>query len=185
VRRTIGIVGTLSILLVTASVAGAQVRVGRDSTTRLLRFGRDMLYGTAEGLGFAAYDQWQNDPEEWGNGAAGYGRRAASNIGEFLIQEGVTEGVAAIMKRPLDYTPCGCGRTTKRIWWAVRGAVTDQLPDGSHPIAVPRILGAFTGSIAQARWRPSHGHDRTRVGLVNGATSLGIGALINLYKEFR
>ena len=125
-----------------------------------------------------------NEPEEWGKGWKGYGKRAASNIGEFVIQEGVTEGLAAAMHRPLDYQRCHCGSTMKRIGWALQRAVTDQMPDGSHPLAVPRIVGAYAGSFAQASWRPSDS-DRETVALVNGTTSLGIGALINLFHEFR
>jgi hypothetical protein len=171
--------------LVFAIPAQAQVRVGRDSTTRLMRFGRDAAYGVAEGLGFAAYDQWQHDPPEWGDGSNGYGKRAASNVGEFLIQEGVTEGVAAIMQRPLDYTRCTCHTTAGRIGHALQATYTDELANGTHPVAIPRILGAYAGSFAQASWRPSQGHDRARVALANGTTSLALGALINLYHEFK
>ncbi len=162
----------------------AQDRVGADSATRLTRFGRDMAYGAAEGLGFALLDQWSNSPPEWGGGWSGYEKRAASNVGEFVIQEGVTEGLAAVMHRPLDYTPCGCSNTMARIGWALHGAYTDELPNGTRPLAVPRIVGAYVGSFAQAGWRPSNGSDRTRVALVNGTTSLAIGAVINLYHEF-
>lgn len=174
-----------ALLLASPLIAiGAQNRVGPDSATRLTRFGRDMAYGTAEGLGFAALDQWNNDPPQWGTGWNGYGRRAASNVGEFVIQEGVTEGLAAVMNRPLDYTPCGCRNTMSRIGWALHGAFTDELANGRRPLAVPRIVGAYVGSFAQAGWRPSSGNDRARVALVNGTTSLALGAVINLYHEF-
>jgi hypothetical protein len=166
------------------SDAGAQVHVGKDSATRLLRLGRDLMYGTAEGLAFAGYDQLTNDPPEWGKGWRGYGRRAASNIGEFYIQESATEGLAALMDRPLDYTRCPCHETHSRIAWALHGIFTDEMRNGTHPIAVPRIAGAYLGSFAQASWRPSHGHSRARVALLNGTTSLAIGGLINLYHEF-
>jgi hypothetical protein len=165
--------------------AHAQSRVGSDSATRLTRFGRDVLYGGAEGLGFAGVDQLRNDPVEWGKGWRGYGKRAASNVGEFLIQETVTEGLAAAMNRPVDYRRCRCRGFGDRVWSAFRGAVTDQMPDGSHPLAVPRIVGAYAGSIAQAEWRPATTTSRARVALVNGTSSLVIGGLINLYYEVR
>jgi hypothetical protein len=174
------------VLPFTARPLRAQVRVGSDSSTRLQRFGRDALYGTAEGLAFAGLDQLNNDPPEWGGGAEGYKKRALSNVGEFYIQEGVTEGLAAIMKRPLDYRRCGCREASRRIGWALQAAVTDPLPNGTHPIAWPRILGAYAGSFAQASWRPTNGgRSRNSVALLNGTESLGIGFLINLYHEFR
>ena len=174
------------VLPLTAHPLRAQVRVGSDSSTRLQRFGRDALYGTAEGLAFAGLDQLNNDPPEWGGGAEGYKKRALSNVGEFYIQEGVTEGLAAIMKRPLDYRRCGCRDASRRIGWALQAAVTDPLPNGTHPIAWPRIIGAYAGSFAQASWRPTNGgRSRNSVALLNGTESLGIGFLINLYHEFR
>ena len=174
-----------ALALAMANSAGAQSRVGSDSATRWTRFGRDVALGTVEGLGFSGIDQLSNSPPQWGRGWRGYEKRAASNLGEFYIQESVGEGLAALMNRPLDYKRCGCGNTGERFWWAVRGAVTDQMPDGTHPLAVPRIVGAYAGSFAQAAWRPSNGADRTRVALLNGTESLLIGAGINLFYEFR
>jgi hypothetical protein len=68
--------------------------------------------------------------------------------------------------------------------WALLGAVTDPMPNGTHPIAVPRIVGDYVGSFAQAAWLPASSN-RVRAGLVNGTTSLAIGAGINLFQEFR
>jgi hypothetical protein len=168
----------------TSEAANAQSRVGPDSTTRLRRLAHDLAYGTVEGIGFAAIDQARDNPEEWDRGWGGYGKRVASNVGEFYIQEVVTEGLAAAMNRPLDYIACKCRGTIDRTAWAVRGALFDQMPRGRNALAVPRIVGAYAGSFAQASWRPTDGNRRARIALVNGATSLGIGAVINLYHEF-
>jgi hypothetical protein len=177
---------TIAILAVFigAAPARAQVRVGSDSSTRLQRFGRDALYGTALGLVYGAVDQLRHQPPEWGTSWNEYDRRAASDIGEFLIQEGTTEALAAALKRPLDYERCRCGNTSRRIRWALLGAVTDPMPNGSHPIAVPRIVGAYAGSFAQTTWLPARSN-RLQSALVNGSTSLLIGAGINLFQEFR
>ena len=64
------------------------------------------------------------------------------------------------------------------------GSVTDPMPNGRHPIAVPRIVGAYAGSFAQASWRPDDGN-RVSTALVNGTVSLLIGAGINLFQEAR
>ena len=169
---------------VASGYAPAQVRVGRDSSTRLNRFGRDMAYGTAMGLAYAGVDQARKQPPQWGLGWEGYRRRAASNVGEFVIQEGTTSALAAAMHRPLDYTPCRCRGFAHRMGWALWGSVTDQLPNGKHRLAVPRIVGAYTGSFAQASWRPAT-NNRARVALVNGTVSLLIGAGINVFQELK
>jgi len=165
-------------------LAHAQVRVGRDSATRLNRFGRDLIYGAGMGLLYAEVDQSRNEPPEWGKGWEGYRKRAASNIGEFVIQEGVTEGLAAAMQRPLDYQPCPCHGFGNRVSWALWQSVTDVMPHDQHPIAIPRIVGAYVGSFAQASWRPATSN-RARVALVNGTVSLLIGAGINMFQELK
>jgi hypothetical protein len=165
-------------------VTNAQVRVGRDSSTRLTRFARDFVYGVGMGLLFGEVDHLRNDPPEWGKGWEGYRKRAASDVGEFVIQEGTTEAIAAALHRPLDYERCPCRGAWNRVRWALWGSVTDPMPDGRHPIAVPRIVGAYAGSFAQASWRPSDG-DRVRTALLNGTISLLIGAGINLFQEAR
>lgn len=184
-RVRIVLAAALGALILGTPNAHAQARVGSDSATRLDRFGRDFAYGTAEGLAFSGLDQLRTDPVEWGKGWQGYEKRAASNLGEFYIQEVVTEGLAAIMNRPLDYKPCKCREFGDRLVAAVRGAVTDQMPDGSHALAIPRLVGAFAGSFAQATWRPATGSSRTRIAIGNGVTSIAIGSLINLYHEMR
>ena len=172
----------LALLLAVRPLFG-QARVDNGKHTRLQRFARDAAYGTAEGLAFAAVDQQRNQPPEWGSGFSGYKKRAASNVGEFLIQEGVTEGLAAAMDRPLDYPRCHCSETGNRIGHALVGAVADQMPDGRRKLAIPRIVGAYAGAYAQTSWRPQSG-THARLALENGTTSLAIGAVINLFQEF-
>jgi hypothetical protein len=184
-RPTAKLIAALVLNALIASTVAAQVRVGADSARRLDRFGRDLAYGTVEGAAFAGVDQWRDDPAQWHQNWQGYGHRLASNLGEFYIQEATTEGLAAIMHRPLDYQPCNCRSTADRAGWAIRGTLVDYLPNGRMALAVPRIAGVYVGSLAQAQWRPANGGDRTRIALVNGTTSLLLGAVINLYEEFK
>jgi hypothetical protein len=187
IRRvsSVGLLAIAAAVVFVSEPASAQWRVGKDSATRWTRFGRDLAYGAVVGLGYAAVDQAFNSPSQWGGGWAGYGRRAASNVGEFVIQESVTEGLAAAMKRPLDYQPCNCTETKKRVWSAVEQTFTDQMPDGSHKIATPRIVGSYVGAAAQSLWRPSNSNNKVALAALNGTTSLGLGVFINLFYEFR
>jgi hypothetical protein len=183
-RRCLAI-ASASLLVIAAAAprpARAQARIGNH--TRLERFGIDLGYGALMGLAFAGIDQARNDPPEWGGGGRGYGKRAASNVGEFAIQEGATEGLAAIMNRPLDYKRCKCQNTGARIRHAFLGAVTDEMPDGSHRFAVPRVTGAYVGSFAQGAWRPNGGRNWAQVGLGRGTASIAVGGFINLFHEF-
>jgi len=181
----------LSALLVLALALGAaplaaQARVGADSATRLTRYGRDLLYGTALGLVWAGVDQWRNDPPEWPSDGSGYAKRAASDIGEFVVQETTTDLLAAALDRPLDYQRCTCREVGGRIGWALSNALTDPMPGGKRLLAIPRIVGAYAGSFAQASWRPApKSGSRVTTAVINGSVSLLIGAGINLWYEFR
>lgn len=183
-RRFVHAAGALALATFATTTLSGQVRVDNGRHTRWQRFGRDMSYGVLEGLAFAGVDQATHQPREWGDGGNGFGKRAASDVGEFVIQESVTEGLAAAMKRPLDYTKCRCRGTGARIGHALLLGIVDEKTDGQYAFAVPRVAGAFVGSLAQASWRPGPSSDRTRVALGNAATSLAIGAGINLFHEF-
>jgi hypothetical protein len=165
--------------------AGAQSHAGPDSTTRMRRYIHNVGYGAMLGFVYAGVDQWQNDPPEWGKDWGGYGTRLASNVGEFVIQESVTDGLSAVMHRPLDYAYCHCASTGKKAQWALHSAITDVLPDGRRAVAVPRIVGAYAGAFAQAAWRPPGMYSRVNTALINGTVSLAIGAGINMYHELR
>jgi hypothetical protein len=184
-RASIPLLVLLVLAALSPSQSAAQSRVGSDSATRTTRYWRDLAFGTALGAGWALVDQQRNDPPEWGRGWHGYERRLASDVGEFVIQESVTHVLAAMLNRPLDYQPCPCRRVSRRLGWALQAAVTDPMPQGTHPIAIPRIVGAYAGSFAQAIWRPATSSSRTRTALVNGTVSLFIGAGINVFKELR
>ena len=175
----------LTCLTLLSHPAYAQRRVGSDSSTRTNRYLRNLEYGAALGFMWAGVDQLRNDPIEWGKGWRGYGRRLASDVGEFVIQESVTDVLASALDRPLDYQHCRCAGSGPRIGWALQSSLTDVLPDGHRALAVPRIVGAYAGSFAQAAWRPATTQSRTRTALVNGTVSLLIGAGINLYYELR
>jgi hypothetical protein len=182
--RLLLVLALVAVSVMPSSLA-AQRRVGVDSATRSTRYFRDMAYGSVLGLAWAGVDQARNDPPEWGRGLSGYGKRAASDVGEFLIQESVTHLLANAMDRPLDYQRCRCRHLSRRIGWALQAAVTDPMPNDTHPIAVPRIVGAYAGSFAQAAWRPKTSTNRIQTALVNGTVSLAIGGLINVYYELR
>ena len=157
----------------------AQARVGADSATRLTRLGRDLAY---RALGFhSAGSIILSNSRRLGDGCGAVGRRAAPRARQF--GRGTTRSRGG-GECPLDYRRCKCRGTGDRIGRAFASAITDEMPDGSRALAVPRIVGAYVGAFAQATWRPPTS-GRTRVALVNGTTSLAIGVLINLYHEFR
>jgi hypothetical protein len=174
-----------ALLLTGIALVPAHARAQEDTTTRMDRYIHNLGYGAVLGFAFAGVDQLQNDPTEWGKGWPGYGNRLASNVGEFVIQESVTDILSAALHRRLSYRYCPCNGTTHKVQWALKSSVTDVLKDGHRVIAVPRIMGAYAGSFAQAAWLPETSSSKTQTALVNGTVSLLIGAGINLFYELR
>ena len=180
----------LSLVVFIAAVASvrplaAQSRVGPDSADRLTAYGRNMVKMSIGGLGYATWDQFTNNPRQWDHSWSGYGKRIESNVGATAIQDTVTEGIAYVMDRPVTYSRCKCTGTSNRVTWALKGTVTDQMPDGSAPIAVPRIVGGYVGAYARTTWFPSNtGNSRATRTLIDGTTTLAVSAVINLTYEF-
>jgi hypothetical protein len=174
---------TASVVL-TPQMGRAQDRVGSDSSSRLHRYERSILNGAVLGLGYSGIDQLTETPDAWGKGWPGYGKRLASNVGQFAIQETVTDVGAALLHRPLDYPRCKCTHTWNRIGWATKLAFVDQTRSGKLKPAYPRIAGAYAGSFAQASWMPPESRSRTEIALINGTSSLLVNAAVNIYLEF-
>lgn len=173
-----------ALMLMAAATAQGQWRVGKDSASRWTAFGRAVATGTGEAVLFSGIDQWRHEPSEWSQDWNGYGKRFASNEGGFLIQEGLTEGLAAALRRPIFYEKCKCKGTSSRVGWAMKTAFLDPMSDGSTPLAIPRITGAFVGSFAQATWRPGSSGSRVGNAVMRGTSSLALGALLNVVHEF-
>lgn len=174
-------------LLFVAGVAlvPTPARAQEDTTPRINAAVRNVGYAATLGFLYAGVDQLQEDPSEWGKGWSGFGNRLASNVGEFLIQETMTDILSSALHHPRRYTYCPCGGTTHKIKWALQSTVTDVMKDGSRVVAVPRIIGAYAGSFAQAAWLPTGAHDKTQTAFVNGTVSLLIGTGIHLFHELR
>lgn len=164
--------------------AEAQSKIGPDSISRWKFYGVNLVRTGVGALVFAGIDQIRDEPEEWGHGWSGFGKRLGSEVAGGVIQETVNEAIAAAMNRPLTYTRCACHGFWPRTGWALKAGVTDQMPDGSAPIAVPRIVAAYVGGFARSTWNPNADNDRLGTTLVSGTSSLAIGALINMAYEF-
>lgn len=167
-----------------ATLATAQSKVGPDSLSRWKFYGVNIVRTSAGAVVFAVVDQIRNEPQEWGKGWPGFGKRFGSELAGGVLQETVNEGLAAAMNRPLTYTRCACHGVGPRATWALRAGFTDQMPNGRAPIAVPRIVAAYVGGFARSTWNPTTGNGRLATTLISGTSSLAIGALINLAYEF-
>jgi hypothetical protein len=138
------------------------------------------LLKSAAGAGLS---HWDKDPVEWEQGAEGYGKRLASNIGSNAIRQTVTYGLSEAMR--LD---TGFEKSRRKGFWprlsdALAQNVTSRTRSGKRVISVPIFAGAYAGSIIPAEtWYPSR--YTYKDGLRSGSYSFAAGFAMNVVREF-
>ncbi len=156
--------------------------------TRRERFNRYLKstvgpFSLARSAVSAGIDQWRDNPEEWEQGAAGYGKRYVSSFGQNAIQQTVVYGLDSALGLDTGF------RRSKRKGFFPR--MTDALVEnlisrtrtGKRVISVPRFTGAYaSGIISHEAWYPERYNYKD--GLRSGTRSLVAGFALNLVREF-
>jgi len=138
------------------------------------------LLKSAAGAGLS---HWDDDPLEWGQGAEGYGKRLASNIGSNAIRQSVTYGLSEAL-----HLDTGFEKSKRKGFWprlsdALVQNVTSRNRSGKRIISAPIFAGAYAGSIIPSEtWYPDRYSYKD--GLRSGTYSLGTGFAINIVREF-
>lgn len=156
-----------------------------DSRTRFRHYARDSfgpgaLVSSAISSGF---DQANNRPPEWRQGAKGYGKRFASRFGQNAIQETAQYGLSEALKQDAAYYKCECKGFLPRFKHALVSGVTARNREGKRVFSAPKVVSPYiAGFTATATWYPDRfgPKDGFRLGnlnLVSNFTS-------NLFREF-
>jgi hypothetical protein len=82
----------------------------------------------------AGIDQWKDKPEEWEQGASGYGKRFVNVLGQYSIQRTVTFGIASGLHEDNRYFNSGAKSFWTRTAYAMSSSLLARKGDGSrHP----------------------------------------------------
>ena len=131
----------------------------------------------------AGIDQWNDSPEEWGQGAKGYGRRYASSLGQNAINQTVIYGLDSAFGLDTGFQRSKRQGFFPRFKDALIQNVTSRTKSGKRVISVPRFAGAYSsGIIAREAWYPERYSYKD--GLRSGTRTLLSGFAINLVREF-
>jgi len=131
----------------------------------------------------AGIDQWNDSPEEWGQGMKGYGKRFASSLGRNAIQQTVTYGLDQALELDTGFRKSKREGFFPRFKDALVQNVTSRTKSGKRVISVPRLAGVYTGGvIATETWYPERYSYKD--GLRKGTSTLLTGFGINLLREF-
>jgi len=131
----------------------------------------------------AALNQWDDNPQEWGQGAEGYGKRLASNLGGNVIRQTVTYGLSEALRLDTGFEKSSRTGFWPRLSDALVQNVTSRTHSGKRVISAPILAGTYVGSINPTEtWYPSrYGY---KDGLREGTYSLATGFVLNAVREF-
>lgn len=131
----------------------------------------------------AGLTQWNDSPEEWGQGMKGYGKRYASGFGRNAIQQTVTYGLDEAFHLDTGFERSKREGFGARLKDALLQNVTSRTRSGKRVISAPRFVGVYTGAIvAHETWYPERYSYKD--GLRSGSITLLTGFGINLFREF-
>src|SRR5215471_6217 len=134
--------------------------------------------------GFSAgIDQWKDKPEEWEQGASGYGKRFANIVGQYSIQRTVTFGLSSLLHEDNRYFNSGKKTFWSRTGYALASGVLARQDDGSRHPSVSQLGGVAAGAFLSRLWQPPS-HSSAGDGAVSFGISMASNAGFGLVKEF-
>lgn len=132
----------------------------------------------------AMLNHLENQPAEWEQGAAGYGRRIASEVGRTAVQETIELGAGTLLHEDPRYRRKGTGSVLRRGWYALNSTLVYRTPEGAVRPAMARVGGIYGGAmVAAAAWYPDR-YRATGDGVRMANIRLGTSAGMNLLREF-
>ncbi len=131
----------------------------------------------------AGIDHWAKNPPEWGQGASGYGKRYASDLGQNAIQQTTSYGLSEAFRLDSSFTKSSRSGFGPRLEDALLENVTSRTRKGKRIISAPRLAGFYVGGIVSTEtWYPSRYNYKD--GLREGTYALLFGFATNVFEEF-
>lgn len=137
----------------------------------------------ANRLLLAGINQWQDHPEEWGQGWDGYGKRFASRMGRLVARNAVQTSVDVALGTDPRYDRCDCAGFKSRIGHAWRRVLIARKDNGGEMIGVSRLAGAYVTPMITDQWYPDRLNTWSHK-LESGTWFLGWRGVNNTIKEF-
>jgi hypothetical protein len=116
----------------------------------------------------AGINQADNTPPEWGQGAAGYGRRFGSDFGIAAVTTTTRYALARAFGQDTLYYRCACKGVLPRLSHAVISTLTARSGDDGHRVfSFPALVAPYAGTMtAVYAWYPGryNAEDAFRMG---------------------
>lgn len=131
----------------------------------------------------AGWSQWQNSPEEWGQGWEAYGKRYGYRYLRLASRNGIMLGADLLMGTDQRYDRCACTGFFPRTLHAFKRTFVARTDSGGETINLSRIAGAYGGQAIAYQALPER--YRTAGRITSRATMyLGWRSVGNAIREF-
>jgi len=131
----------------------------------------------------AGFAQWRDSPEEWDQGAKGYGYRFGHRMANRGVESAIGFGVAAALRQDGRYFRNPEARVGRRMLHAVSQTFVTRTDSGGKTFSAWRFAGNYGAQFISNTWRPESDRD---VGdtMLRGTISISYDAASNIFKEF-
>ncbi|MDQ6701442.1 MAG: hypothetical protein M3Z36_14780 [Acidobacteriota bacterium] len=131
----------------------------------------------------AGFQQFLGTPDEWGQGAEGYGRRYASSFGSNVLRQSITFGLVAALREDPRFFMSGKTGFGERLKSALTQTLICHTDSGGRSFAFGRVGGAFGSELISNTWRPKS-VNTTGDALSRASSTLAVTAGTNVFREF-
>ncbi len=131
----------------------------------------------------AAIDQWQDEPHEWGQGWAAYGKRVASAEGVDLSYNAIGATSDLIFRLDPRYRRMPNAPMTTRIWNAIAQEFVAYKDSGGRMINVSTLSGSYGSAFISNTWEPAS-ENKISDAFVRGSWSIATKTGGNVVREF-
>jgi hypothetical protein len=133
----------------------------------------------------AAIGTLRNSPRQWGQSAAGFGKRLASGLARHVVKTGIEAGVGHWHHEDLRYRPSHLHGTLPRLKYAVKSTfVVPRKNRRGKTVALGRISGNMGAGLISRAWQPASTMG-LGAGLATGGIGLGADVGLHVGEEFR
>jgi len=142
--------------------------------------GLQAFYETVPG---AISDHIRNFPTQWGRSYSGFGKRVASQYGQFVLSELIEGGVQAIHKEDPRYFRLGEGSFVHRLKYSLIATFWVPKPGGGHTFAYSVPAGVYGSWAIATRWNPPDLQTPWKI-VQWGSVGMGVKVSANSFREF-
>jgi hypothetical protein len=168
------------ILLFSTSIAG---RADEPTKKNYVKSAVGKLAWIRAGIG-SSINFARDVPREWGQSAAGFGKRYGSSLGQHAIKSTVQYTIAHYRHEAVGYERSTEDKFGPRLKHALLSTViTYKTTDGGKTVASGKIAGSFAGGLISRLWHPER-VQTVSSGLTSGGVVLAVEAGTNVLREF-